>query len=168
LELAGIRRRREGPTGAGRERGGKGARRQRPPIALRPPVEALDEVVVHSDRWHDALEPISRSVSASRAARFHLAGHASQFRAEPETWAVASAADGADERARLVERQRRDVRAEIAPQALLVQILLDVGEIERRDGGAFVFQVLPHRADRFRAREIADDGHEEILRLEIL
>ena len=42
----------------------------------------------------------------------------------------------------VVERQRRDVGAEVPELAVLIQILLDVRQIERRHGRAFFLQVL--------------------------
>ena len=80
---------------------------------------------------------------------------------------VAPAPRRADEPARFVERQRGDVVAEVAPQAVLHQILLDIRQVKRRHDTAFFLQVLSDRADCLGPREVADDRHEQILRLQI-
>src|SRR6185436_2979157 len=86
--------------------------------------------------------------------RLHVAelGVQSAARAGP------AAAHRTDERARRLERQRRDVAAEVAPDAVLIEVLLDVRQVERRDRRALRLDVLAHRANRLRAGEVADDG----------
>src|SRR5580765_7712465 len=64
--------------------------------------------------------------------------HGAQLRVESEPLAVAPAAERADERARFVERQRRHVAAERRHQAILHQVHLDIGKIERGHDAALV------------------------------
>ena len=63
---------------------------------------------------------------------------------------------------------RGDVGAEVAPDAVLRQVLLDVRQVERRHGRAVILQVLADGAQRLRPGEIADERHEQVLLLEIL
>ena len=75
----------------------------------------------------------------------------------------------ADERARRVERQRRDVVVGRAPDAVLEQILLDVGRIERRHRARrrSLLELLPNGADRLVAGEVADDRDDRVALLEV-
>src|SRR5215831_14148964 len=55
---------------------------------------------------------------------------------------TAAAANRPDERARRLERQRRDVAAEVAPDPILIEVLLDVGQVKRRHRRAFRAHVV--------------------------
>src|SRR3990172_2942860 len=76
--------------------------------------------------------------------------------------------NGANKRARVVERQRRHVGAEVSPHAILHEILLDVRQIEGRHGRAPVLGIAADGANRLRAREIPYDGHDEVPALQAL
>src|ERR1043165_9599445 len=79
---------------------------------------------------------------------------------------AAPAADRTNERARSLERQRRDVAAEVAPDPILIQILLDVRQVKRRHGRALRPDVIADRANRLRTGEVADNRHEQVFRLD--
>src|SRR6266849_343148 len=68
--------------------------------------------------------------------------------------AAESAAHRSDEGARRVERQRVDVVAEVAPYAVLPQVLFDVRYIERGHDRFFLPQVCADGADRLRSPEV--------------
>src|SRR6266550_8255828 len=82
--------------------------------------------------------------------------HVAQFGVQTAAGPGAPAAHRSDERARRLERQRRDVAAEVAPDPILVEILLDVGQIERGDGRALCANVIADGANRFRPGKVAD------------
>src|SRR4029079_9865832 len=82
--------------------------------------------------------------------------------AAAEAAGAAAAAERADELAVLVDRQLERVAAEVHPDTVHVQILLDVREIERRHRRAVLLQPGADGLDRLRSREIADDGDQEI------
>src|SRR4051794_38143864 len=107
--------------------------------------------------------------SARRAAR-HVVGDRRKGQSEPHAAAhpAEAAAHGADEHARAVDRKGTRVAAELLPQTILPQVLLDIGNVERGDRLAGAPEVARDGAERLRAAEIADDGHQEIARLERL
>src|SRR5512142_2725739 len=76
--------------------------------------------------------------------------HVPEFRVQPGTRSAAAAANRADERARRLERQCRDVAAEVAPDPVLIQVLLDVGQVERRYRRALRPHVIADGANRLR------------------
>src|SRR6185312_10711825 len=94
--------------------------------------------------------------------------HVAEFGIQSAARTRSAAAHRTDERARRLERQRRDVAAEVAPDPILIEILLDVRQVERRHGRALRLEVLADRANRLRTREVADDRDEEVFRLEPL
>src|ERR1700682_1083664 len=102
----------------------------------------------------------------TRATALHLGGHISQLRVESKLAAEPLAGHRANERARLVERQRRNVAAEIAPDAALVQMLLDVRRIKHGHSAAVFFQVSTHRPKRLRSGEVSDERDDEVIHLE--
>src|SRR5205807_1461229 len=52
------------------------------------------------------------------------------------------------------------------PYAVLLQILLDVGKIEGGNSRVLFLQIRSDGSNRFRPCEVADEGHEKILRLQ--
>src|SRR5437667_11970141 len=82
--------------------------------------------------------------------------------------AEAAAGRGADEGARAVERQCRDVLAERRPLAILIQVLFDVRKIKRADSRAVGAQVSADGANRFWTAEVSDNRDHEIVRLQLL
>src|SRR6185436_6376159 len=90
------------------------------------------------------------------------------MRDEAAAKGLPAARRGADEGARAVERQRRHVPAERRPLSVRIEVLLDVGEIEGRDGRIVSLEIRADRANRLRPGEVADDGDDEIPGLEIL
>src|SRR5512138_1410486 len=90
--------------------------------------------------------------------------HVAELGVQSRARAAATAANRPDERARHLERQRRDVAAEVAPDLILIEVLLDVRQIERGDRRALHAHVVAYRSNGFRPREVADDGHEQVLR----
>ena len=69
---------------------------------------------------------------------------------------------------RLVQRHRRDVRAEVRPRTARGEIALDIRQIERGDRRAAGSHVGADRAQRLRSGKVADDRHDQVLALEIL
>src|SRR5262245_42447617 len=80
-----------------------------------------------------------------------------RHRSERRTVAVRT-----DEDARRIERQRRSVRAEGRPHAGPLQVLFDVRHVEDADRRAARLEPCADRAQRLRAREVADDGDDEV------
>ena len=87
---------------------------------------------------------------------------------EPAAGTAAAAAGRPNERALLIERHGRDVRAEVAPDPVLVEVLLHVRQVHRGHRRAVIAHVLAHGPQGLRPREIADDGHEHVALLEVL
>src|SRR5262245_52755314 len=116
-----------------------------------------------------------KSASASGGTRLRVAEHRPQKRRVETATTAASTAEAAavaaaareNERARVVERQRRDVADKRVLRAGSIQILLNVREVERGDDRVVRLQVRADRAYGFRSTEVADDGDEEIARFEI-
>src|SRR5438105_10700279 len=102
------------------------------------------------------------------AAVLYIRLHVSELGVQTGAWSKPAAAHGADERARALERQCGDVAAEGAPDPILVEILLDVRQIKRGNRRALGADVVAHGADRLWTREVAHDGHQQVLRLERL
>src|SRR6185436_5126230 len=73
--------------------------------------------------------------------------HVAELRVQSAAGTGAAAAHRADEGARRLERQRRDVAAEVAPDPVLIEILLDVRQVERRHDPALRLDVLGDRAN---------------------
>src|SRR6267154_6901780 len=94
--------------------------------------------------------------------------HVPEFGSQAACRTGAAAAHRSDERARREKRERRDVTAEVAPDPILVEILLYIRQVERRHRRALRPDVLADGANRLRAREVADDRHEEVLAFERL
>ncbi len=68
--------------------------------------------------------------------------HGAQAVRQAAAPAAATALRRSNERALLIQRHRGDVRAEDAPDAVLAQVLLDVGQVHRRHGRAVIPDVL--------------------------
>ena len=75
---------------------------------------------------------------------------------------------GPDESARIVEWKGGDIAAERVPLSVLIEVLLNVGEIESCHGCAVRLEVSGDGTNRLRTAEIADNGHDKIPRFEIL
>src|SRR5437764_11403852 len=75
--------------------------------------------------------------------------HAPELRVQPAAGTGAAAAHRTDERAPRLERQRGDVAAEVAPDSILIEILLDVGQVERGHRRAFHADVVADGANGF-------------------
>ena len=88
-------------------------------------------------------------------AALDLVGHVAQLGAETDPRRRVPTPHRADERAGLVERQRRHVRAEIVPDEILAEVLLHVRQIEGRHDRVLVLEVPADRTDRFRAAEVS-------------
>src|SRR5207248_3073941 len=71
--------------------------------------------------------------------------------------AAGTAAAAEDVRARAVERQGRNAPAEIVPDSVLRQILLDVREIEGLDRPTMISDILADGTNRFRPAEVPHD-----------
>src|SRR5206468_8749043 len=115
----------------------------------------------------------TRSTTLPERTVLHLAQDRSRARlqapkdaAEAATAGVGSAAAAIDVRAGGVERQRRDVGAEIRPNPILAQVLFDVREIEHDHRSPAFFHVLTDGANGLRAAKVSDDGNQQIARLE--
>src|SRR5690348_5345327 len=80
-----------------------------------------------------AVCPLLSTRSAVLDVRLHIA----KLGVQPRTGSTSAAAHGSNERARRIERQRRNVAAEVSPNPILVEILLDVRQIEGRHRPAF-------------------------------
>src|SRR2546427_7322656 len=88
--------------------------------------------------------------------------HAPEIRIQSGAESEPAAPNRTDECARFVERQRGDITAKIVPDAVLLQVLLDVRKIER-DNLAVVFpDVFPDRTYGLWSGEITYDGHEHV------
>jgi hypothetical protein len=74
---------------------------------------------------------------------------------------------GADERAVVVQRHRRHIVVVLLPGVALKEILFDVRRIEIVDRRAVLAQIAADRAHRFLPSEVADDGHEQVVALEV-
>src|SRR5713226_5359723 len=91
----------------------------------------------------------SSSGMYSGATVVDFAGDVAELRSETESRrTIADTPYGSDERARVVEWQRCNTRAEVTPDTVLPQVLLDVREIERRHGGVLLFEVRADGANR--------------------
>src|SRR5262249_40787847 len=101
-----------------------------------------------------------------RSAGFYLGRHISKIRIQTGSETEASAANRSNERARFIQRQSCDVAAEVVPDAVLLKVLLYIGEIEGRDHAVFRFDICSDTTNRFGTGKVTDDGHYQILRVE--
>src|SRR5207249_11210834 len=77
--------------------------------------------------------------------------HVAELGVQAAAGTGAAATHRTDERAGRLERQRRDVAAEVAPDPILIEVLLDVRQVEGRHGRAFRPDVVADRANGFRS-----------------
>src|SRR5436309_6441308 len=101
------------------------------------------------------------------ATALEVVQHIPQVGIQSDSLTVTSASNRTNERARLIQRQRRGVAAKSAPDAVLVQVLSDVRKIEGRHGGIHVFEILAYGANRRGSAEISHDGNNEVFCLEV-
>src|SRR6266849_9807545 len=94
-----------------------------------------------------------------RTAVLHLALHAAELRVEAHARTKTSSTHRSNECAGRVERQRGDVAAEVGPDSILIQILLDVRQVEGRHDRAPRFDVLADRPNRLWAGKVADNRY---------
>src|ERR1051325_11411470 len=87
---------------------------------------------------------------STRPAVIDIRLHVAELGVQPAAGARAASPHRPDERARRFERQRGDVAAEVAPDAVLIEVLLDVRQVERGHRSALAFDVLAHRTNRLR------------------
>src|SRR4051812_46110823 len=97
-----------------------------------------------------------------RPAALDLARHVAQLGAETKPGRRVTTAHRANERTGLVEGQRSDIRAEVVPEEILTEILLDVRQVERRDDGIAILEILTDRSNSFRAAEVPDHRHQHV------
>ena len=120
-------------------------------------------------RRHPRRAPENPADACLRAALRFL-GHRAQPRHEPRAEASKPAARF-DDRMNVLDRSSGSdatLRQNSVPLAILLQVLLDIRKVERRDGRAARLQIRAHRANRLRPAEVADDRDDEIPRLEVL
>src|SRR6059036_2847885 len=86
-----------------------------------------------------------------RSAMTRFRRHAPEIRIQSGTEAKPAAPDRTYESARFIQRQRVDVTAEIVPDAVLLQVLLDVRKIERHNLPVVFPDVFPNRSYGFRS-----------------
>src|SRR5438128_1977560 len=97
-----------------------------------------------------------------RSAMTRFGRHAPEIRIQSGAETEPAAPNRTNECTGFVQRQRRDIAAEIVPDAILLQVLLDVRKIKRGDLAVVVPDISSDRTYGFRAREITYDGHEHI------
>ena len=102
---------------------------------------------------------------------FDGVGHRAQQRLKPHAVAadpaVGAGVDRANEGAGSIERECLDVTIKAPPLArVLKEVLLDVGKIEGGNSRILFLQIRSDGSNRFRPCEVADEGHEKILRLQ--
>src|SRR5215470_10937095 len=104
---------------------------------------------------------------STSSAVLDVRAHVAQFGVESHARSISTGAPHrSNERARRLERQRGDVAAEIAPNAILVEVLLDIREIERRHRPALRANPVAYGTNSLGPGEVANDGHQQVLRLE--
>src|SRR5437867_9157075 len=112
---------------------------------------------------------LSGARGRDRRTIFYFGSHASQIRIEskPKLLPVPPAAHAANERARVIERQRGNVGAEITPDTVLPEILFHIRQVKRRHGRPPFLQVSADRSNRLGTREIAHHRHEQVPGLQV-
>src|SRR5215467_6991282 len=104
---------------------------------------------------------------STSSAVLDVCAHVAQFGVEPHARSVTTGAPHrSNERARRLERQRGDIAAEIAPNAILVEVLFYVREIECRHRPALCPDPVAYGTNSLGSGEVADDGHQQVLRFE--
>src|SRR5438128_2492908 len=110
--------------------------------------------------------PVSPRLLLFGSAVTRFSRHASEIGIQAGAETEAAASNRADECTRAVQRQRCNVAAEIFPDAVLLQVLLDIRKIERCNGLFLLPDILANRPDRFRSCEIPNDRYQQVLRFE--
>src|SRR3954464_10751631 len=92
-----------------------------------------------------SLKPLALIPVSSSPPRFDLVRHAPELIREAAWKSELGVANRSDEPARLVQRQRGDIAAEVQPDPIHHQVLFDVRQVERLDDRVVRADVRAHR-----------------------